>query len=150
MIHSQKKQFDTTKTHQITTNMPLGSILDRKLLLQLEDQSSQYIEVSTTLHDNCIAEREARTSGYWLVVADLCATIDMQFLSGSLDKSRVHSYGLCNGAFAVPSGDSWWAVPQDTSWPSPERKSLGAPRAPQEQITTNALACFVVICWGWW
>ena len=54
-----------------------------------------------------------RCALHWLSVRTWCDACPPTILSWSFDKSPVHSYRVLGGAFAVPSGEAWYGVPQE-------------------------------------
>ena len=54
-----------------------------------------------------------RCALYALGAWQACEVAGPQFLSGAVDKSRVLSFGMQVGAFALPSNEAWWAPVQD-------------------------------------
>ena len=58
-------------------------------------------------------DHQAQTCAtYYYGFINLVSMVGTQFLSGSTDESAVHCFNLMNGAYAVPSGEAFWAVPQ--------------------------------------
>ena len=75
--------------------------------------------------------RQKRCAQYFHAVGEHILATKPLFLSGTLDKSRVHCFGLVNGIFATNDNTAWWAVPQDrllsqgrypTNRPPPDRE----------------------------
>ena len=107
--------FSREKLHQETMQIVwrLGGLLERHVLnLQKHSPTNSKMVYQSFVFDGERAGM-ARVASYWVATQDHCATFGLQFLSGSIDKSRVHSYGVLSSCWADVSGIAWWGVPQD-------------------------------------
>ncbi len=90
-----------------------GDLLDEHIVQVHNGVPCEVVEVGV-MGERETGNREARCPRYWQAAAEYCSSFPIKHLSGSIDKSRVHSFGLVNGVFGVPNGTVWWAVPQDS------------------------------------
>ena len=89
----------------------LGDFLDVAVSQGQEEQEGFEVHLQTQACANL--ECMEVCARYWQGCSDHWAAAGSLHLSGSVDKSRVHSMGLLNGAWADPSGHCWWGVPQE-------------------------------------
>ena len=76
------------------------------------DGHSDYLEVALADWDNASSYALARHLSHYLDVSRLAFAGPLQYLSLSVDKSRVHSVGLQNCALFLPHNTAVWAAPQ--------------------------------------
>ena len=90
----------------------LGGFLDQVFLDAASGAEFKFLSVT------CEASRGSSAGAtlgamHWQATHDFCQAFVPTCVSGSFDKSRVNSFGCQNSAFAVPSGELWFGVPQD-------------------------------------
>ena len=56
--------------------------------------------------------RDRYVAAYHFAVTDVVRALGPKFLSGAVDKSRVASYNLMNGAYVLPNNQAFWCTPQ--------------------------------------
>jgi hypothetical protein len=94
----------------------LGEAFD-DLIVRLPGQPFGCGSITVELRDTDLSV-SITNALYMQGVEDAVALTGAKFLSGSFDKPRVHSYGMMNGAYALPGNVAFWAVPQEKPTPS--------------------------------
>ena len=90
----------------------LGLALDKRLAGAVGRNTERTGAVLVSVSEQTVPQ-ELLVALYHQGVAEMARLAGPRFLSGAVDKSRVHSYGLMNGAYALPDNTCFWAVPQD-------------------------------------
>lgn len=90
----------------------LGALFDDKLvrILAVPDPLLSWVSVVERVP---IQKETSLVALYVQSAQDLIRCEGAQFLSCSVDKSRVASYGMLCGAYVLPSGNTFWGPPQD-------------------------------------